>query len=589
MIRRFLLVSACAAVLTVLVAAPAGAHAQLQETNPRSQAELEASPDAITLTFDEPVEVSIGGIRLYDGAGDRIDVGAPEAPDGDDSRVRSTVGELAEGSYVVTWRVSSTDGHPIQGAFTFQVGDDATANIETLAARLLADQSGNRALGIVYGIDRFLVFASIALLLGGIGFVAVIAPSTRASTAARRLLIGAVLVCASATLASIGLHGAYIAGLGLGDALDPSLAGDVLDLRFGQVAIARVVFLVALGALLIPLVGRRSVKPLPAWWYVATGLFATAVAVTPALAGHASSGEHILAAQVTDTVHVLAMSAWLGGLVLLCVAFLPGTDAGDAERPLTRFSRVALTCVALLVITGVFQSWRQVGSIAGLRDTDYGKLLVLKVVLVGVLVIVAVVSREIVYRLYGPLPDDNEDPEEETVEPVVSGAAVDLSDDPRAAEPRDVLVDESRELQRLRWTVTIEILLAVAVLAVTAALVNTPPARGSIDGPFADTIVVTDDLRWQFVVDPAAAGPNDIHITATTPGGGPADPLEVTVTARYPAEDIGPLEIPLRQSGPGHYIVQGFDLPIAGEWVFEIKTLVTTTQEETNEVSVQLR
>ena len=84
-----------------------------------------------------------------------------------------TRGKLADGSYVVTWRVTSADTHPIQGAFTFQIGTGGNAtgrDVTGLADRLLADQRGVKAVGEAWGVARFLAFAGIAVLIGSVVF-----------------------------------------------------------------------------------------------------------------------------------------------------------------------------------------------------------------------------------------------------------------------------------------------------------------------------------------------------------------------------------------------------------------------------------
>src|SRR4051812_25671484 len=125
--------------LALLVwASPASAHASLESTSPASGAQLDEAPSEVRLTFSEPVEVSLGGVRVYDANSERVDTGSVHHPGGRGREVVEAVGDLSDGSYVVTWRVVSDDGHPVHGAFTFQVGDRATGDTNALARRLLA-------------------------------------------------------------------------------------------------------------------------------------------------------------------------------------------------------------------------------------------------------------------------------------------------------------------------------------------------------------------------------------------------------------------------------------------------------------------
>ncbi len=102
-------------------ARPAGAHAELLVTEPAAGSVLETAPDFVTLTFSEPVEISLGAVRLFDGTGASIEVGQTEHVGGD-AVIRVALPELTNGSYVVSWQALSTDSHPISGAFVFQIG-----------------------------------------------------------------------------------------------------------------------------------------------------------------------------------------------------------------------------------------------------------------------------------------------------------------------------------------------------------------------------------------------------------------------------------------------------------------------------------
>ena len=130
------------------------------------------------------------------------------------------------------------------------------------------------------------------------------------------------------------------------------------------------------------------------------------LAATPGLSGHAVTGDWVTVAVIADTVHVLAMAVWLGGLAVLATVLLPGRPAAEVREPLTRWSRVALLSVVAIVVSGGFQTWRQVGSLDALRSTDYGRMLIVKLVVFAVLVAVAAFSREIVLRLFPAGPSD---------------------------------------------------------------------------------------------------------------------------------------------------------------------------------------
>jgi len=291
------------------------------------------------------------------------------------------------------------------------------------------------------------------------------------------------------------------------------------------------------------------------------------------------SGDWVRAAVVADTLHVLAMAVWLGGIVVLAAVTLRSSATIDQLREaVPRFSRVALGCIAVLAATGAFQTWRQVGSLDALRSTDYGRILVVKLVLFAAIVVFAAFSREVVLRLFG--------------EPVRSSPRMSVvtggsDDDPvvPATATDEYETDDASEILHLRRSVWAEVVLAVAVLAATALLVNAAPARTAVaQGSEVGTAGVTMKSKkvWvDFSATPGVAGANDIHANTFTPSGAPLDVKELTVTVDLPDRKIAPIDVPLRRLSPGHYFAPGFDVPINGDWRVTAKPLVSQFDQST--------
>ncbi len=102
-------------------ASPANAHAVLLRTDPSPQATLQEGPPEVRLEFSERVEVAFGAVRVFDVDGQRVRAGSIRLADRDRTVVLP-VPPLADGTYTVTWRVASADGHPLDGGFVFYVG-----------------------------------------------------------------------------------------------------------------------------------------------------------------------------------------------------------------------------------------------------------------------------------------------------------------------------------------------------------------------------------------------------------------------------------------------------------------------------------
>lgn len=598
MLRRLVALAALVVALVVVAAAPASAHATLLTTQPQNGGVYDKSPAEVKLRFNEPVEVALGGIRVYSSDRERVVTGSPEHPNGSQSEVSVSLPKLSNGTYVVTWRVISADSHPVEGAYTFQVGPRATLtkkNAQGVANSLLSTTGGSTTVGVVYGIDRATLFGGLALLIGAPVFLVAVWPRGRTDRRAERVVWTGWVTVAVTTVLGIALEGIYASGLPLSKLFDPTVFRDVLDTRYGKVALVRLVLLALAFPLLRVLLrrhGHEPARPLRAWWMGAAGLVGAGLAMTPGIAGHADTGIQTGLAIPADLVHVAAMACWLGGLVVLCIAVLPRADADELRVVLPRYSALALGAVVALIVSGGYQAWRQVGSIDALKNTDYGRLLIAKLVVFAALVVAAAFSREIVNRRFRwPPPDDEVPADEVPVElkvPVAAavsassgGTGVGSGPEPPGGDDGDEWDEEftdEEEVHRLRRSVAIEVVIAAVILAITALLVNAAPARTVETQPVALTL--KSRQVWVYVdIAPGIAGPNDMHFTALPTGGGPATVTDMTVQLTRPGEDLPPFTVPLQKLGAGHYYAPLYNIPYPGTWQMTIRVQLGATDE----------
>lgn len=103
--------------------APALAHAQLVETEPSADEALAEGPDRVRLRFNEPVDAAFDPLKVYDSRGERVDEDDARADPEDARAVEATLEVLPEGNYTVEYRVTSIDGHVVEGAYDFAVVD----------------------------------------------------------------------------------------------------------------------------------------------------------------------------------------------------------------------------------------------------------------------------------------------------------------------------------------------------------------------------------------------------------------------------------------------------------------------------------
>lgn len=589
-LRRVTSVMALAGLVLGLGAAPAFAHAALESTDPAAGSVVPSSPPAVELRFSEAVSVGLGGVRVIAASGDTVRTPRPATVPGRPEIVRQPLPRLSRGTYVVTWRVLSADSHPVRGAFTFSVGAVTEGGGGARITRsFLAGGTTDRSVDVGYAVVRFVVFSAMALLLGGLIATAFVWRRAAAVPRVRRLLLGAWVALLVGTVLAFGLQGAYAGGLGLGDAFRPSVWADVSGTRLGTVLLVRLVLVLAL----LPVVLGANREPRPRWWLPLAAVLCVGVAATPGLGGHASVGALSGVAMVVDALHVLAMATWIGGLVVL-VLLATGRDAEQGIDGLPIWSRIAALAVLVVVITGVVRALRELGGLGGIFDTAYGVLLTVKVGLVLVTLLVATVARDAVHRRWALDPAEVEDADRERAELVAAGVELperrshSLVPDDHGVDALRYVLPEPTARRRLLRSVVVEVALLVAVLGVTAVLVNTAPSGTARRGPYAATLEV-GKLLADVSVAPARVGANEVHLTVLDPSGGPAQILNVTVEFALPEEDIAPIDVPMRQAGVAHYISAGFTPPVPGDWQMILKVLVDPVTEVSTTATVPIR
>lgn len=546
--RRLAGAVAMAIVVSVALAAPASAHAQLVSTTPAAGRTLDEPPDELVVRFDEGVEADAGAVRLHDSTGRRRDVGSLRRDDGGKVLVVDP-GDLEPGGYVLTWRVVSLDGHPLSGGVTWRLGAASASVDDSLLQELLNAEGGDTAVGVAAAVVRGVLFASLLLLVGALVLLLLVWPAGAADGRLVPTMRASTAVAALATVLGMGLQGADVAGQSLSHAFALGAAVDTLDTTYGQAAAVRLLGLAALGALVWQMT-PSLVRRLP--WRVAAQAMSVVVLASVGAAGHARTGRWAGLALPVDVVHLLAAATWIGGLAVLLFVVLPG-DAARTTTIAARFSTIAAYAVGLVVLTGLFQSVRQVESLDALRETNYGRLLVLKVVGVAVIAVLGAVSRSLVRnRVATPV--------------LVAAGNVPAGGDDRPAD--------SVELRRaVRRSVGAEALLAVVVIALTSLLVAADPGRAAATVSFSEAKVVEQTVL-ELVAAPARTGPVDIHLYATDPSFGLTPDLEATATMALPDRDIPPVVIPIRYAGRGHWSAYDVDVAIAGTWRVEVTVVV---------------
>ena len=458
--------------IMVIPLSVAQAHDGLQRSVPAKDAVLTAAPTSLRLTFMNAPNLRVTRVQLLDATKALIELGELRL-----DSVRTVVadirGALRSGVYTVVWQVVGADGHPVRGQFAFTIaagaigldahsggrtGGEAGADVPAPGATIPpaahheAMPTGPGAFDAespAYVVVRWISFVALLIIIGVAAFQFVVLPlfakrsdpDTAAvfveSARSRSAAVGVAGAIALLVAGIARLYAQSYAMHGAAESTDPTLVGALLfQTVWGwgwllQVA-ATVLALIAFLRL------RRSNSGAVAILVLAV----LALAVTPALSGHAVSAPRLRPLAITaDALHVLGAAGWLGSLSLMLIAGIPAAIAlGEGRRGpavadlVNAFSPTALIFAGLAAVTGLFSAWLHIESFANVWGSSYGRVLLLKL---GILSAVA-----------------------------ATGAYNWLRVRPRLGGPEGIV--------RIRRSSTIEVVVAVIVLLVTAILVATP-------------------------------------------------------------------------------------------------------------------
>lgn len=167
--------------------------------------------------------------------------------------------------------------------------------------------------------------------------------------------------------------------------------------QFGQDWAARLVFLILI-AVMRPIRTSRAGTP---WRGNLECVVAAGLLGTLALVGHAGATQGVRGTVhlAADILHLLAAGAWVGGLVPLALLFRAVRRDGDEEVQsfisvaTRRFSMLGVFAVAALAGSGLVNAWMLVGSPGALVETDYGRLLLLKLAIFLAMIAIAFFNR----------------------------------------------------------------------------------------------------------------------------------------------------------------------------------------------------
>ena len=526
-----------AALVALALPAAASAHAVLLKTSPAASELVSTPPDHVALTYSEAVEPRFAIVSVTDASGAGQTTGPPTRNATDPHELDVPIKKVREGWYLVFWRVISADGHPVRGAFTFQVGPNPGP-----APQFVVPSLSETAATPTLIVLRWLVFLTAMSAIGLFVLRSTIArPLLRERPRALAYafwvaIVGALVFTPIYLLeatAEFSLRSFWDIGT-----LVPLMQKSAFGRGYLHLELVLALFAVAGGISIWldrGLHARRTIAELLA---LAGALLAAAgVLLVPGASGHAAQTSPRSLMLTMDWFHLASGSLWIGGLIglLLLRRSLPALIVC-----VPRFSNVAFVSVAVLLGTGVIASIVHLPTLASLWQTSYGQAIVVKsILLLGAM---ALAAQNLL-----------------RTKPALG----------RESPPESVAV----LLRRLVAGETVLVAGAIAAAAVLTSLAPPPKALAGLGsvaahtgpGAIAETFEQNGDKIVLHVSPNRAAVPNDFSVQLTR-NGQPVRGADVTLRFTMLDMEMPSQEYALAETAPGTYAKSLPALVMVGRW-----------------------
>ncbi len=503
-----------AILLWLVMTAAASAHASLNTTEPRDGSVVSTAPRVIALTFSEPVSPT--SLKLT-------------RPDGSIAPLKNFVlkdkaveitppGDLKDGSYLLSWRVVSEDGHPIGGSVVFSIG------------RSNADVRGTAA-DIDWPVRAGLWIGKLALYVGllfGVGGAFAIHWFADGSRNALRQVLATLCIGFAGALLSAGFQGLDTVGEPISRLVAPAVWKAGMATSFGPTVIFAIAALALAGLALASGRGRD------ARWISISAVITAAFSLC--LSGHASAADPQWLMRPAVFLHVAAIAIWAGALLPLLAEFGQDKEAGGAA--LHRFSVFIPWAVLVLAVAGGVLAVVQIRTPAGLVTTAYGIVFLVKLGLLALLFALAAINR---WKL-------------------TSGS--------KKGEPAAI-----RQLVR---SIAAETVILFLIFAVAATWRFTPPPR-TLLAEVQRTAVVhleTSKAVTDVRITPDRVGEVAISAVIAKTDRSLLDPQEVTVVLSNPGAGIEPIRRRAKKGKDG-WTVPDIVLPVPGRWRLRLDVIIS--------------
>jgi copper transport protein len=514
------------------------AHAYIIKSFPVDNENLHQPPKNVSIEFNEEIQPSFHYLQVFDQNGKRVDKGEHIESNNPKILKANVKSNLPSGIYTIKWKIVSADGHPVDGVIPFQIGK-ASTHISGVKGKTL---------GYTPHLDliliRWIQYVSGAIYTGMLFFYLCILPKGSLQSASieksyRRVFNVVYILLLLSIFVSLPLEAVIQTNCSWIEVWDLSILKEMMtNSTFGQVWLYQ--FILAL--LLVVFSFREFAKKNNRFFWIAFVLGIT-IMVLKAVTSHASAAENKILAITMDSLHLVTSSIWIGSLIAM-ITFLPLRKQEEGKiffRGLVHlFFPWGVFFVFILAASGVYSSFLYIPTISSLFETNYGKVLAGKIILLLIMLVFACVNSL-----------------------------------------------KARKLKGNGWRFSLwgEVITGLVVLVLAVILTNLPTAAAS-PGPFNETKAL-DKNAISLSIGPNVNGPNTFKVSVKDQKGKPLTNIEqVSLTFTSKEMSMGDNTIIAHKKEEGRYQAKGMYFNMAGRWNVHVHILTKSLEDLDADFSV---
>ncbi|MBC2267747.1 copper resistance protein [Listeria sp. FSL L7-0083] len=499
------------------------AHAYLENSNPADQSHIKTAPKQVTLVFNEEIEADFPLIEVKDSNGKRVETGKTAVSKKNNHMVEASLpAKLKADVYSISWRVVSADGHAVSGVLSFKLGDTKATFQSTEVPTNAFDLQ-------ISSVQKAILYIGFSLFIGMLVFGLGLYPRQeqlpeKITTRLKKIIWFALAFLGTALLMQLFVQTSITTGVSISESFQPDKLAAFLTTKTGYIWLSEIISWLVL--VIFTAIMLRKNKQWSWFALLTESALIGYLIFAKAQNGHAAASADKIVSITADMLHMIAASVWVGGILVLLFV-LPKT--GKAREVWSRFAIVAIIAVASILVSGLLMAVMNIGQMANLFTTNYGKILLFKI---GLFLLMALLGLG--HYIYLKLKN-----------------------------------------KKLPFkTILIELIIGTIILIVASVLTNVQTPPPPAPKAFEETIAAEgENAKINLRVEPATVGQNQFIITFTSADGATKTDFEqVTITTKS-TKTVEKSTFQAKLANENQYFAEGLYINQTGKWEITVHGL----------------